>query len=291
MTAHKVNEKGPNKMPQGVLREFLRNRRNLWIQFFVFLLGVLVTPNPALGWGPEGHRAVAMIAAKDLTPEVRDKIQTMLTPHETLAAISVWADDIREEHPETGPWHYIDVPLAASAIDMTHECPGGNCVVAKISEFESVLKNKSVDPALRREALEFVIHFVGDLHQPLHCADNNDQGGNKVQVIFFGQPSNLHAVWDGGIIGHEKQHGASLATALEGRITPEQRAAWVRGSVEEWALESHALAVSVAYGRLPSGTNPNLADDYVNATMPVVEEQIEKAGIRLAHLLNEALGN
>jgi len=259
--------------------------------FAVLFLALLMTTGPALGWGPEGHRAVAMIASKNLTPEARDKVQAMLTPHETLAAISVWADDVREEHPETGPWHYIDIPLAASTIDMEHECQAGNCVVGKIAEFESVLKNKSADPALRREALEFLVHFVGDLHQPLHCADNNDQGGNKVQVIFFGQPGNLHAVWDGGIIRREKQYGAQLATTLESRITPEQRAAWVRGSAEDWAMESHALAVRVAYGKLPPGATPNLADDYVNATLPVVEEQIEKAGIRLARLLNEALGN
>ncbi len=257
----------------------------------MLLLALLMTAGPALGWGPEGHRAVAMIAAKNLTPAARDRVQAMLTPHETLAAVSVWADDIRDEHPETGPWHYIDVPLAASTIDMEHECPAGNCVVAKIAEFESVLKNKSAVPALRREALEFVVHFVGDLHQPLHCADNNDQGGNKVQVVFFGQPGNLHAVWDGGIIRREKQWGAQLAATLESRITPEQRVEWARGSVEDWALESHALAVKVAYGKLPQGATPSLGDDYVNATLPVVEEQIEKAGIRLAHLLNEALGN
>ena len=252
---------------------------------------LMLTAGAAFGWGPEGHRAVAMIAAQNLTPEVRNKVQAMLTPHETLAAISVWADDIREEHAETGPWHYIDIPLAASTIDMEHECRAGNCVVAKITEFESVLKNKSADPAERREALEFVVHFIGDLHQPLHCADNNDQGGNKVQVIFFGQPSNLHAVWDGGILRREKQYGEQLATTLESRITPEQKAAWAQGSVADWALESHALAVRVAYGRLPTGTTPDLSDDYANAALPVVEEQIEKAGVRLAHLLNEALGN
>jgi hypothetical protein len=259
--------------------------------YATLLLALLMTTGSALGWGPEGHRAVAMIAARNLTPEARDKVQAMLTPHETLAALSGWADDVREEHPETGPWHYIDIPLAASAIDMGHECLAGNCVVAKIAEFESALKNKSTDPALRREALEFVVHFVGDLHQPLHCVDNDDQGGNKVQVIFFGQPGNLHAVWDGGIIRREKQWGAQLAATLESRITPEQRVAWARGSAEDWALESHALAVRVAYGKLPPGATPNLGDEYVNAALPVVEEQIEKAGVRLAHLLNESLRN
>lgn len=268
-----------------------KDSRLLFRSTLALLFSLSIAIDPALGWGPEGHSTVARIAAKNLTPEARDKIQALLTPHETLAAISSWADDVRNDHPETGPWHYIDIPLAASAIDMSRECPGGNCVVQKIEEFESVLKNKSADPASRREALEFMVHFVGDLHQPLHSSDNNDKGGNMVQVIFFGQPGNLHSVWDGGIIRREKQWGDQLASTLEQRITPEQKKDWARGSVEDWALESHAVAVKVVYGRLPQGTPPNLGDDYANAMMPVVEEQIEKAGIRLAHLLNEALRN
>jgi len=255
------------------------------------LFTLLIAIDAALAWGPEGHSAVARIAAQNLTPQARDKIQALLTPHETLAVISSWADDVRNDHPETGPWHYIDIPLAASAIDMARECPSGNCVVQKIEDFEAVLKDKSASEASRREALEFVVHYVGDLHQPLHCSDNNDKGGNMVQVIFFGRPDNLHAVWDSGIIRREKQWGDQLATTLNQRITPEQKKAWARGSVQDWALESHAVAVKVVYGRLPQGSPPNLSDDYANAMLPVVEEQLEKAGIRLAYMLNEALRN
>ena len=249
----------------------------------------LVGVNAARAWGPEGHSAVARIAASNLTAQAQAEAKSLLTPHETLAVISSWADDVRTDHPETGPWHFIDIPLTASTIDMERECAEGNCVVHKIEEFESVLKNKSADAAARREALEFLVHFMGDLHQPLHASDNNDQGGNKVQVIFLGQPGNLHAVWDSGIIRREKLWGDQLATTLEQRITPEQKAAWKRGSVSDWALESHALAVKVVYGKLPAGSPPNLSDDYTQSMLPVVEEQIEKAGIRLAYLLNQAL--
>ena len=108
-------------------------------------------------------------------------------------------------------------------------------------------------------------------------------------MTFYGSKENLHAVWDVGLIRHEKQWGAEFAAALDSRITADQRAAWTRGSVEDWALESHALAVKIAYGKLPPGATPNLTDDYANAALPVVEEQIEKAGIRLAFLLNDAL--
>lgn len=250
---------------------------------------MFVAATSARGWGPEGHRAVASIAEKNLKPETLQAVKALFGPYDTLASMSVWADDIREEHPETGPWHYIDIPLSASSIDMNRDCRQGNCVVRKIQDFESVLKNKAVEPPLRRDALKFLIHFVGDLHQPLHCEDNGDQGGNKVQVMFFGQAMNLHAVWDGGILRREKLYGSKLAAELDSRMTPAEKAAWARGTMEVWAMESHALAVQVAYGKLPHEATPNLGDDYLNAALPVVELQIEKAGIRLASLLNEAL--
>ncbi|HEV2348674.1 MAG TPA: S1/P1 nuclease [Terriglobia bacterium] len=256
----------------------------------LFLAGVMMlAATSTTAWGPEGHRDVAAIAEKNLKPETLAAIKAMLGPYDTLAGDSVWADDIREEHPETAPWHYIDIPLMASSIDMNRECAQGNCVIGKIYEFEAVLKNKSADPGVRRDALKFLVHFVGDLHQPLHCEDNGDQGGNKVQVIFFGQPMNLHAVWDGGILRREKVYGLRLAAELNSRITPAEKTAWARGTIEDWAMESHALAVQVAYGKLSHQTTPNLGDDYFNAALPVVELQIKKAGIRLASLLNQAL--
>ncbi|HLY61663.1 MAG TPA: S1/P1 nuclease [Terriglobia bacterium] len=250
---------------------------------------LVLASTSTLAWGPEGHRDIGAIVEKNLKPETLAAIKAMFGPYDTLAAVSVWADDIRDEHPETGPWHYIDIPLIASSIDMNRDCRNGDCVIAKIHEFEAVLKNKSADPTARRDALKFLVHFVGDLHQPLHCEDNGDKGGNTVQVIFFGQPMNLHAVWDGGILRREKVYGLKLASDLNGRITPAEKTAWARGSIEDWAMEGHALAVQVAYGRLPHEATPNLGDDYFNAALPVVELQIEKAGVRLASILNRTL--
>ncbi len=265
------------------------NCRALKNRAFFAVCVLMVSATSALGWGPEGHRSVALIAEKNLKPETFQAVKALFGPYDTLAALSVWADDIREEHPETGPWHYIDIPLSAPSIDLNRDCREGNCVVGKIQKFESVLKNKAADPVLRRDALKFLVHFVGDLHQPLHCEDNGDQGGNKVQVIFFGQPMTLHAVWDGGILRREKLYGLQLASELERGITPAEKAAWARGTAQDWAIEGHGLAVQVAYGKLPHEATPNLGDDYLNAALPVVDMQIEKAGIRLASLLNQAL--
>ena len=260
------------------------------IKFFASSLCMfLVAVSPCFGWGPEGHRVVAMIATKHLTPEAANKLKAMVGPHDTLAAISVWADDIREENPETAPWHYIDIPLTASTLDMRRDCREGNCVVARIEKFRTELANQSANPAVRREALEFLVHFIGDLHQPLHCEDNNDQGGNHVQVIFFHAPTNLHAVWDSGILQHEKERDIQLASDLDSRITPAEKTSWVEGSVESWAMESHALAREVAYGKLPSGPTPVLEDAYYDVALPVVERQLQRAGIRLAYVLNQAL--
>jgi nuclease S1 len=251
----------------------------------VCLGGVL----PGLAWGPEGHRVVAVIAQMNLTPQASAQVNALLGPFNSLAAVSSWADDTRVDFPETAPWHYIDIPLDSNKIDMPSECPEENCVIAQIAKFEAVLKNPHSSEADRRTALKFVVHFVGDLHQPLHAEDNHDKGGNMVQVMFFGQPSNLHSVWDSGILHHIKPYDNQLAQLLAGRITPAERKLWEKGTLEDWALESHRLARDIAYKDLPPGPVPDIGQAYVDATTPVVETQLEKAGIRLAYLLNQSL--
>jgi hypothetical protein len=116
----------------------------------------------------------------------------------TIDSVGSWADDYRHDHPETGPWHYIDIPLADSKMDLARECANGDCVIAKTEEFLAVLKGPGADSAKRAEALKFVIHFIGDMHQPLHDEDDGDKGGNARHVIFDGRPDNLHWIWDTG---------------------------------------------------------------------------------------------
>ncbi len=257
-------------------------------------MACLCGAGPGMAWGPQGHRVVAVIAQANLTPVAREKVNALLGPYNSLGAISSWADDTRVDYPETAPWHYIDIPLDSNTINMGAECPQGNCVVGQIEKFEGILKDPHASEADGRAALEFLVHFVADLHQPLHVEDNHDQGGNKVQVIFFGQPSNLHSAWDSGILNRIQlnriqPYGNQLAAELGGRITPANRDAWTKGTVEDWALESHRLARDVAYKNLPAGAPPALDQAYVDAVRPVVETQLEKAGIRLANILNQLL--
>ena len=147
------------------------------------------------GWGHEGHAVVALIAEHYMTPAALTRAGDLLGGS-TIVAVASWADDYRRDHRETGPWHYINIPLADSKIDMRRECPKGDCVIGKTEQFLAVLRDPKADRAAKAEALRFVVHFVGDMHQPLHDEDDGDEGWNRRHVIFDGRPDNLHWVWD-----------------------------------------------------------------------------------------------
>jgi nuclease S1 len=253
-----------------------------------FALTLLLVSN-ALGWGQEGHRVIATIAERHLTASARERVRQILGPEESLAVVSTWADEIRPSRPETAPWHYIDIPLDASAFDPARDCPNGNCITAAIIRFVAVLRDDASSPDSKNEALRFVVHFVADLHQPLHCADNHDRGGNDVHVTFFGANANLHSVWDTLLIERIDPDPESYAKRLDAALADSDISAFEQGTVEDWALESHVAAQKVAYGVLPRGETLDLGTDYFRAAAPAVDLQLQKAGIRLASILNEAL--
>jgi hypothetical protein len=141
-------------------------------------------------------------------------------------------------------------------MDLARERPNGDYVIAKTEQFLAVLKDPNAEKTARAPALKFVIHFVGDLHQPLHDEDNGDKGGNERHVIFDGHLDNLHWVWDTGLLEHISRNPAALAAELESRITPQNAAEWERGSIEDWVMEGHRLAQTIAYGDL-SNDNPS----------------------------------
>jgi hypothetical protein len=259
---------------------------HLWL--LVTVLALLGVPNPTLAWGPEGHKVVAMIADKYVSHTALVRAQAILGGS-SLEDVANWADEIRKERRETAPWHYINIPRDANAIDGARDCPNDNCVTAQIVRFTAVLKDTNADPTARQEALKFIVHFVGDLHQPLHDEDNHDKGGSQRIVIIFGRTESLHAVWGSGILDHDDSNAERLAATLEGRITLSNKANWVHSTVEDWALEGHKIAQQIAYGDLPSGPTSDLEQSYEDVAAPAEEVQLEKAGVRLANILNEAL--
>jgi hypothetical protein len=253
-----------------------------------FLAAILAMPQWAFAWGREGHEVIVMVAGHYIRPETATRLRELLAP-ESPEQASVWADDYRRDHRETAPWHYIDIPLADSRIDMARECSNDNCVITKTEQFLSVLKGPGADKDAKTQALRFVIHLVGDMHQPLHVADNGDEGGNGRHVIFDRHPDNLHWTWDTGLLQHITRNPAALAAELESRITPQDRAEWQKGSIEDWVMEGHRLAQTVAYGDLGSENPAPITPEYERQADLVVELQLEKAGVRLAYLLDANL--
>ncbi len=266
-----------------------------WRQTVCVLLALAATvfsSGPARAWGAEGHRVIALIAERHLTPAAQAAVARLLALEDAagLAAIANWADEIRGSHRETAPWHFVDIPLEAAGYDPARDCPGGSCVVAKLGQFAAVLGDASASDKKREIALKFVVHFVGDLHQPLHSADHHDRGGNEVPVVYRGHRSNLHHLWDTELV---QQAGgtdaAAFAQRLDQAVTPANIAALAAGSPVDWANETHAAAVSVAYGALPENADADLAGAYADTARSVVDSQLLKAGLRLAALLNAAL--
>jgi hypothetical protein len=256
----------------------------------LYLLIFLLTASGAsFAWGCSGHQTIALIAQAQLNSHARQRITELLaqapidralrrfcgpTTLGAMADVSTWADDYRETDRSTGPWHYWDIPLAQKSAPADRYCDQG-CVTKAIRDNLAVLRDTSATDSVKARALMFVIHFVGDLHQPLHAEDNNDMGGNCIPVAFFGtapQPNrnhpeqegyypNLHGAWDTGLPekianirkdNHDADVSAfadSLARSFAG---PMRR--WKRSPVDvhAWAIESHQLAIRNAYGKLPA---------------------------------------
>jgi hypothetical protein len=245
---------------------------------------------PSFAWGPEGHSLVARIAHAQLTLAARARVDEILGPNTTMSSIASWADEVRRSRADTAPWHYIDIPIDQPHLDMARDCPKGDCVIGKIEDFRKALNDPAITPDQRREDLMFLIHFIGDMHQPLHCSDNKDKGGNDVKVEFFGKPTNLHSVWDSGLLGRMGSQDRLFGRLLTESVGHAKK--WSKGTVEDWAEEAHKAAQKVVYGRLPkvaAGTPVPIGAPYEKKADPLIRAQIEKAGARLAAVLNAAL--
>ncbi|WP_435010495.1 S1/P1 nuclease [Tundrisphaera lichenicola] len=256
----------------------------------VLFLTAFSLGSPAFGWGPQGHRVIAKVAADRLTPAARAAIRDLLLEGDTLPDIAGWADhEGYDKYPRSGPWHYVNVPITADRFDPARDCRDGNCVVEKIKHYRKVLANRSVRKEDRQVALLFLVHFVSDIHQPLHVGDNRDHGGNDTQVQFLGEGTNLHRLWDSGLIHRIGGNDREWVTRIERRITPESSKAWSKAGVEDWANESLQTA-KIAYdpsrklGPMTSGAR--LESDYLKAVEPLLIDQMARAGVRLADELN-----
>jgi hypothetical protein len=275
-----------------VVRSTRRTGRSRAV-FAITILGMLGITTPTWAWGRLGHRVIARLAEKQLNPKAKAAIVALLAPGESLADASLWADEHRRELPKTAPWHYVDVPLDEPRY---HSIFAGDVaekgyVVDKIHDFKVVVNDAGQSVEDRRIALRFLVHFVEDLHMPMHVGDNNDKGGNRTQVRFFDRGTNMHSLWDSGMIEYICNTEDYWLKDLAALDTPEARAAAMNGMIEDWATES-LLAARQAYQvpetgkRLKSGQK--LADAYLDANLPVARRRLYQASVRLAMVLNQA---
>jgi hypothetical protein len=247
---------------------------------------------------------VAIVAEHHLTPAVRKSVQGLLGD-ESLAEVAVWADDYLVGNNQTSYWHYVNIPVDARAYDRDRDCPrqpgvsaGGrgdawrDCVVDRVRYNQERVANRTLDRADRAIALKFLVHLIGDLHQPFHAL-GVERGGNGIRVSVFGSPTcgypdgtrfpcNLHALWDSELIAHRKLRDREYAAELERQIAQWRWSA--SGTAVDWAMESHALAKAAL---LPERGEANEA--YYRAQIARIDERLARGGLRLARALNDAL--
>jgi hypothetical protein len=257
----------------------------------------LLLPLPSWAFHRVGHETTGYIAANRLKPSTIKSISEIIGANESIASIAYWADEIRPQRPETRPWHFVNIPVRedVSQTQIPQYCPRNDCIIGQIQIDARILTSSSTSRKEKDEALRFLVHFIGDVHQPFHCADDNDRGGNEKLIRFQGQPTNLHNLWDGLISLEEgAEDSKSLAAKLEAEITPEKAKVWTEGNESNWCMESYRIAKNIIYKSYQPGshdlTQVNLGQDYYFRMRPIVEDQLKKTGVRLAKFLNQLFG-
>ena len=283
-------------------------------------LALLLAAQPASAWGDYAHRLTGRIALAQLTPAARAEVRrlwraeprlnTPLCRLRTMEDASVWPDCVRALYRDrfafSAPWHYQNISVCGP-FDISAKCPNGDCVTAQIPRQQAILADRSRPAAERLQALAFLVHFVGDMHQPLHIGDKGDRGGNDVPAAYGHKAPdrmNLHWIWDGDLA----ERALTEPPAITFRsITPAQARAFTAGLAEtrvaDWAREAWEISRTIAYPELqaypdscPIAANARKAlpravvtPAYISKATPDVRTQVSKAGTRIALLINEAL--
>jgi hypothetical protein len=247
----------------------------------VALVLAALAPLHAFAYGTEGHQMVAALAEQHLSERARTDVGRLLAlePGSTLVSISTWADETKSS--STAAWHYVNLPRDVECrYDAARDCPTGQCVVAAIERQRKVLSSAAPDLE-RLKALKYLVHFVADVHQPLHAGYADDRGGNKYQMQAFGRGTNLHAVWDAALIAHWPGGPSALFTELSTNAMPSEST-----TPAQWAQESCQIVASSWF--YPQSRR--LETDYPRSANPALRERLGSAARRLASLLNANLG-
>lgn len=265
----------------------------------------------ARAWGERGHALIADVAYARLTPTARRAVDALLAedfsasagcPIRSFQDAALWSDCVRQisSYRNQSPWHYDNIPLCGAA-DYDAYCANGNCATAAIGRAIRTLSDTSAPARDRQRALARIVHFIGDIHQPLHAANNGDRGGNDVRVAPRWPGANgarsLHAVWDSALVDYALGPDQQRAEAQVSALAIQHAGDWRLGNARSWAAESHQIAADVTYGALPTPMTCNAAPEatitldprYAERASPFVRTQLARASVRLAEVLNAAL--
>jgi S1/P1 Nuclease len=257
-------------------------------RIYLFLIFAVI----AISWGAVGHRTVGSIAEKHLTPKALAGVRALLGA-QSLADVASWADSVRSlpAYKQTGPWHYINLPLGLnydafkSRVENMLEANVYSALVAQMQ----LITDNTVSRERKVDALKFIVHFVGDLHQPMHVSRSADKGGNTIQLNYDGQGTNLHAVWDSKLIDHTGLDYQQLAAKYD-NAPPAQIRQWQSDPVVKWMWESYQITGQL-YAEVDSMHDRSIGQAYYDAHIATVGLRLEQAGVRLAGLLNVLFRN
>jgi len=275
----------------------------------LFTLAALSAAAPALAWSVLGHQLVGELAQRHLSPAVNAEVETLLAgePEPSLAGVAAWADRLRDLDPErfkaTSRWHYVNTPPGeACAYVAERDCPDGECVVGAIQAQRAILADRTQPLESRRDALKFIVHFIGDVHQPMHANNHDDLGGNRYQVslrtdlepeayarkhyVDGVMGTNLHSIWDYYILGTEGLSLAQYADRLDAAPWPPMPADGPDTGAEAWAGESCRLVDA----RDIYPPTHKMDDAYLDRFRPLAEQRVRQAAWRLAQVLEADLG-
>jgi len=260
--------------------------RKLLILFSVFI--VMSYTSHIRAWGTTGHRVIAEVAERNLNGKAKKNVKHLLDKQH-MAYWANWADFIKSDKTgkwdHTHIWHFVNAPANMPKNEFlvyikNLEQPN---VYKAINELKVIVKDKNKSKEERKEALVFLIHLMGDMHQPMHTGREEDRGGNKIKVSWFGQTTNLHSLWDSKLVDFEKYSYTEYATVLN-VLTKNEKRDLQAGNLEDWLYDSHTISNHVYSMVKP---DEDLSFNYNYQMRPIVDGQLQKAGLRLAKLLNE----
>ena len=268
----------------------------LFVFAFVLTLPVQATssgPESSPRWGWDAHKMVCAIAWWEMEDTTRDAITELLAVdgrYDRFLESCLWADEVRGREEQYDRWttaHYVNLPRGATEFDIDRDCAETMCVVEGILEARTTLAASDEINRERLDALRFLSHFIGDIHQPMHAGYADDRGGNDTRITLFGNDTNMHAAWDYGLIELADMHWMDFASSLYFDISASDRAEWASTDPGKWSEESFEIVYASAYD-IGDG---NLGEAYYDRHITLIETRIQQAGVRLADWLDELLGD